>query len=857
MNTESLIGVFVIFVIGLMCNMIFLICMVRAFLSHSSKDKGYVRMVAKALGKENVVYDEWSFESGSKTIEEIYQWIDASGVFVFFISNSSLESSWVKDELTQAEQKIKSEQLRCFIPIVIDKEVKYFDKRIPSWIRENYNLKYTPKPSKSASIIRRSQIQMSWDASPIQKELDGVFVGREGLLKEINSRLYSYDQAVPRCVIASGLKSMGRSKLLRHSLRSYGVVRPEYQFPSIVLSPNNSIEDLIVLVYDLGYSSLPSSSVRNLIETSMSDKIELLIGLLTELNQSKEILMVEDNYVLVSQSGRMSKWFVDVLDGIQKDAGVILCVRSLSRLRDPNVVKNDTIFHVSVPELEKIEREGLFKKMLEIRGVVDELTRDNFFLIARQFKGFPEQIFYTVELLLTQGIQAVVEHPHLIVEYNTEKVSSLIKSYETDEMRVQVLVVLSGYSFISSEMLKVILGSDYLKASPILEELVASAFVEYVGVLKEYFRLNDVIRDYIQRSSFQLRSIYKDNLRSYVVEKMKRSNEKGGEESYGDASDYMISIQEALKNGLDIQVGMLIPTHFIMAMKDLYDERKYNMVVTLADRLLVNSASLDLKVKRDVRYRLCLSLARLRNEQRFFKELHPKENSDKLDDVSYNFLLGFYYRLAGSLDHAWKRFSDVLKYSPNHSKAKREMVQICILQEDYERGCDMAKEAYENDKTNPYNIQGYFVCLLRSPDKTGRESILPFLLTELESNKNVKANLMYILSSAQYRYFVEGKVENSITEVQRAVRLYPNKIYPYLVGLEILEYAGDEYIDELECFVKNIDMRFSAENDMSDIKVHYRYLLAKLKLAKLRGRVEEEQALRKEISLHYPTKKIE
>ncbi len=42
--------------------------MIKAFLSHSlSKDKEhYVRNVANWLGKENIIYDEFTFEEGEK-----------------------------------------------------------------------------------------------------------------------------------------------------------------------------------------------------------------------------------------------------------------------------------------------------------------------------------------------------------------------------------------------------------------------------------------------------------------------------------------------------------------------------------------------------------------------------------------------------------------------------------------------------------------------------------------------------------------------------------------------------------------------------------------------------------------------
>ena len=37
----------------------------KAFLSHSSKDKEFVRAVAVLLQRQYCIYDEWSFDSGT------------------------------------------------------------------------------------------------------------------------------------------------------------------------------------------------------------------------------------------------------------------------------------------------------------------------------------------------------------------------------------------------------------------------------------------------------------------------------------------------------------------------------------------------------------------------------------------------------------------------------------------------------------------------------------------------------------------------------------------------------------------------------------------------------------------------
>ena len=81
----------------------------KAFLSHSSKDKFLVTPVFKDLGAANSFFDAESFEDGKRSAEEIFRSLDATDVFVLFVSRNSLASSWVKHELQVAYDRFAGE----------------------------------------------------------------------------------------------------------------------------------------------------------------------------------------------------------------------------------------------------------------------------------------------------------------------------------------------------------------------------------------------------------------------------------------------------------------------------------------------------------------------------------------------------------------------------------------------------------------------------------------------------------------------------------------------------------------------------------------------------------------------------
>src|SRR5690554_3018332 len=136
--------------------------MAKAFLSHSSKDKTLIKKVAEQLGNKNCVLDEISFDPGKKTLEEIFNELDSSDIFVIFLSEHSLESPWVKKELKRAKENLDKDSIERIFPIIIDEKIKYSDERIPKWLAKPYNLKCITNEVIILNKIRQSLKEVSF-----------------------------------------------------------------------------------------------------------------------------------------------------------------------------------------------------------------------------------------------------------------------------------------------------------------------------------------------------------------------------------------------------------------------------------------------------------------------------------------------------------------------------------------------------------------------------------------------------------------------------------------------------------------------------------------------------------------------
>jgi hypothetical protein len=93
----------------------------KAFLSHSSKDKTFVREVCKLLAASRREFDEETFDGGKRNAEEIFNSLSRSDLFVLFASINALTSShWISSEIKIAQEFVYSGKLGGVIVFIID-----------------------------------------------------------------------------------------------------------------------------------------------------------------------------------------------------------------------------------------------------------------------------------------------------------------------------------------------------------------------------------------------------------------------------------------------------------------------------------------------------------------------------------------------------------------------------------------------------------------------------------------------------------------------------------------------------------------------------------------------------------------
>lgn len=768
--------------------------MKRVFISHSSKDKEFyvrplVNRLLKSIGKDKIVYDELTFESGAKSIEEIRLSMEDTDLFVLLISSNSLSSEWVQQEIKWAKElddTFITEQR--ILPVIIEPGIRYDDKRIPEWLR-NYNLKTVLSSAKLSRIILSRINQISWQHSKFIKEKNNLFVGRNQEMELFENRLNDFYIEKTNFIIASGMSTVGRRTFLQKALKKTGILRNTYSSPIITLDGHQSIEDFIKELSDLLDRK---SEIFDLMKTSLDEKVSIAYRLLYELNNEiDDKLLIDDQGAIVTHTGELAEWFKLLVDEFNKSdyKDVSTCI--VSRYKPHSIFKLKSIFHISIDVLNSKDINKLLFQYSKLNDLI--LDKSELADISQQFSGFPEEIFYAIDIIKEHSKQYFYSNTHLITEFSDNKIQTIIAEFGYSDDDHKVLKLISKLNVVSYESLYSLLNfADLSYKIQDFERYIRHGIVKNIGMDKEYLTLNSAARNYYERQ------IHLDDGLKHVISKFVDSIDINDPET--DLFDEAFVLQEKIISGLPISQDRMIPSYYLKTMKILYDGRKNRQVVQIADTILDSSEVLDSYIRDEIRFFLCSSLARLK-DKRFLEEVFG------ISGYKHNFLYGFYYRQIGKYEKAIEKFNQVLEEIPTYSQAKRELVLLYNKVGEYEKAYSMAKDNYESNRNNPYHIHAYFQNVLYQHDDKlpmiDKKKILNILIEDFSKIESPNARNMYLISKAKYMMEIDQNY-SAVDEILAKMRAEFPKDNTYLLLFQVDFFEKTKNLEGLNDVLANM-----------------------------------------------------
>lgn len=737
--------------------------MIKAFISHSSKQKEFVKELVEKLGRDFCIVDCYDFEPAVKTIDEVYKKIEQSTVFVLLLSKESLKSDWVDKEIKCAKSRLASENYARFWPYIVDDDLEVED--CPDWIKTEqcFNLKKFKSAIMLARDIDQKFRRIVWDKDPKRKKIETLMVGRNSDIENFESIFQSSRGLKLKSLVVSGRNGVGKDMFISQCLQKtgYGVEADPYV---ISLHHNEGVEDFINQLNAIT-KTYDDDALFVELRKSAKEKSNVAAQLLNTILDSKSTISINDNLACVQANRHLSDWIVDVVENSGMNNQLGLFIKSSKVLHTFEDTNHPNFGHIMLKPLDTKDRTKLFYNLIRIYDIKDFADSDVKWFVDKLLLS-PAQIVRAVEALSKQSVQTVKRDIDSLINWGDCQIKPFVSTFFKDEEKKNLLVILSKLDFVSYEILEKIFEERIIETMKMLQEMMDFGVVTAFGPNEQYFRLDHYFSDYIKRCRVALPPDLETLLNDVLEKKIANS-----EVITDDASVFLYDVKKRIMTGKACNNDFLIPSVVVTSVMEVYDKQDYPSVISICRTVLSDIHNYYPEQERELRYWLCLALARNKDES-FFDEVK------QLKDADHHFLKGFYHRIAANYLEAEKCLTKALEWNPNLQRAKRELVTVLLAQSKYDSALSMAQENYEKDPDNSYQIQGYFRCLVRKRDKNRDDyKMLEELMEAMKDNLSNRHEELYAAMNIEYQYYVKNLgVLQMIDLIGEAESAFPESI---------------------------------------------------------------------------------
>lgn len=757
---------------------------IKVFISHSSDDKKLVHQVVEKLGKNGIIVDEFVFETGERTEQEIDIAISNSGVFCLLISQSSMNKNWVRREIVKVKSVIDDGGNIKFLPLIIDESIDYSYKAIPQWIRDEYNLREKfSHPIFLARKIEEEINKLRWEQYPHIKERETIFAGRDYDMAKLRERFAYSDMLQRRAVVVSGIPDgIGRRRLLMEFIKIINPNKKETHTPlSIGLSKDKSIEDFILSLNSLLLCDGNEDIVQFVSTATREQKIEKAVSLISLICSQKEELLIRDDGAIVLNDGSICDWF-DCIISSREINQVMFFIASRNRLL--NINDYPEIVHYALKPLSENDAMVLLKEALQQYNT--SISPEEAKKLLEKTAYMPQLILNCADKIVELGVDLTMKNQREYEYRGDELIKSLVDDYKDNTAYLQMLILLSEVEYLTYRQIESICLGIIDNPLDILMEFYTLSIYEHFGSNNEFVRMNPIISDLVKRSRYRLNPDIWSRLQD-------RTNEIIEQQDFESADLGILSkkIENEIKGDIrNINRNHIVPSIALKIIADEYGKKQkqaYLNVILLCNNILDNRHILYNDIIKRIYYYLCASYAHLGDETFF-------ELRNELNEYEQVFLHGIYYRKCKRYDKAELKFRKALKIYPNSYTAKNELAIALQRQGRYSAALHIANEAYNAQPNNAFYIVTYFKSLVR--DHKTDDRVLKELISKLRSAWDSNKKIFSLMLEAEFEYYRNNDFKAAIVLFKEALEI--NNFQPIFISASeicINEGRQDVYED--------------------------------------------------------------
>jgi tetratricopeptide (TPR) repeat protein len=667
----------------------------KAFLSHSSRDRAVVERVADQLGLANVELDAHTFDHGLINAQAIQDALRRSALFVLFLSRASLDSGAVRFETMLATELVSRGLVERFLVVCLDEEA--FAAASDYWKIFNF----VRKVSSDQSIARLIQHNLLLLRSRAQG-INQPFVGRAKEINDLKEKLIDPLRTRVRGIYVSGFSGIGRRTFSR---RLFKDVYPSVisVFPEIVVNELDGYEELYRKFNEKLSPMSTLSAWRTRIAAFAAEddagKARLIAQLLERLIEAREAVFVADHGGLLDDEGKFQPPIQNIVAATkeQRRPFIIFIADRMMPYRLHSSAEG--VVFSRLPPLSPDETKQLIALMLRDADVsysADELNQ-----LMGLADGHPFNVSFLVEAVKHYGISVVLGDPSEIIQWKRRRASDFLSKIEFSATQRTILSALKTFTSLDFELLSKLADTEIAEASSAITKLIDFHIIETDG---GSFSVSSPLQIAVERDRrFELSGHERRKILKTVSEELTTKTE---------ADTISVSMVDAaiiagLESGGEVPAifdALLLPSHLVLLARRRYDQGQFEECISLTVTALDGANRLSPAGKIEACRLLCLAAAR-RNDQKDFEKgikILRSSANDQWARSNLNFLMGFNARMRGHLPDAEQLLRKAYEDSPGNFSAAHEIASICLIRGNIGDAEMFARKAFEVAPDNAY-----------------------------------------------------------------------------------------------------------------------------------------------------------
>lgn len=620
----------------------------RAFLSHSSTNKEFVRAVANELGRQYCLFDEQVFEDGEQFKAAIETMLDESAVFVLFVGDDTLDRMWVQFEIDEAWYRKLEAHISKALVFLLTPSIPF--SALPKWL-SRAKISSVTSAKTTAREIRHHLEEL------LRSKQQSQFEGRSADIESLQKLLTPLGQRPPRIVGVYGLPNVGRRTFVNKAAQL------SLSYPKTLEVQVGDGDTLAAVSIKLANLLEPFSTKEGFdaivasIQQQTEDQLLLRnIANLRAANSHKELPYLLDEGGLLTPDGSFTEPIQKLL--ARADAEGDLYVFTVSTRRPPATVPS-----LNIRPLAEEASQRLIAKIADVEKVT--LSAPQIRDIAEYVNGYPPCAYFAIDQAKAYGVQSVIMDKNRLVQFRTSAFVKFLRERQLTSEQRSILLVLARYSPVPAQVLAKALA---LSDQGLIGNLVA--LVDHSLVVPDSNGLYGIAGPVSEAVLTQFRDDKEiDHERVFSALKDLLASD---EEELPRLQLYRQLLKAALRTGAHKEDIFHFTSDLISFAEDFYHRREYRQCVDAA-RLAVAESPQSVS-GRDILIRALIQEAlwtEAEDELKVFRTYAPIRD--------WHFLNGFLHRKAGRLKMALPEFHLAEKHGRSGTALHREIANAYFL----------------------------------------------------------------------------------------------------------------------------------------------------------------------------------